>query len=289
MRIIERTDEMQRQAEAWRNEGKKIGLVPTMGYLHEGHLALVRRARQLADVVVISIFVNPTQFGPGEDLERYPRDLARDRQLAGEAGADLAFVPVAEEMYPEGFQTHVEVSEITRFLCGKSRPGHFRGVATVVAKLFNIVKPHAAIFGEKDYQQLTVIRRMVKDLNMDVEIVGHPIVREADGLAMSSRNIYLTPEHRETALKLNLALRKAQELVGGGEKRGEAVLRTVREILNAGGGMKVDYVELRDAENLTETASVESPTLLALAAFVGMTRLIDNCLLEGARHAARTA
>jgi pantoate--beta-alanine ligase len=280
MRIIERVDEMQREAETWRSRGEKIALAPTMGYLHEGHLALVRRAREAADVVVVSIFVNPTQFGPGEDLERYPRSLERDIKLAGEAGAAVVFTPGAGEMYPDGFQSRVEVLEISRPLCGKSRPVHFQGVATVVAKLFNIVKPHVAVFGEKDYQQLAVIRRMVRDLNMDIDIIGHPIVREPDGLAMSSRNAYLTPESREIALRLSSALGRAREMVSGGEKSAERILLAVRGILETGGGLEVDYAELCHPESLDGAPRLEGPVLLAIAAFVGMTRLIDNCILK---------
>ncbi len=279
MRIIESAGEMQQQAQTWREQGKRIVLVPTMGYLHEGHLALMRRAREAGDVVVISIFVNPTQFGAGEDLEKYPRDLDRDRRLAEGVGVDVAFVPGAAEMYPPGCQTFVEVTEISRFLCGKSRPTHFRGVTTVVAKLFNIVKPHAAVFGEKDFQQLAVIRRMVRDLNMDIEIIGHPIVREPDGLAMSSRNTYLSPEQRKDALRLSLALEGARKSVAGGEKRGGRILAEVVEILETGGGVRIDYAELRNPETLDGVVAVEGPTLLALAAYVGVTRLIDNCIL----------
>ncbi len=209
MRVIDTVAEMQQQANQWRREGLVIGFVPTMGYLHQGHLELMRCAKGKSDRVVVSIFVNPTQFAPGEDFERYPRDLERDMGLMRAVGVDAVFAPTVADMYPEGYQTYVEVGEVTRPLCGAKRPGHFRGVTTVVAKLFHIVKPHVAVFGEKDYQQLLTIRRMVRDLAMDVEIVGHPIVREPDGLAMSSRNVYLSEEERREALLLSQALAEA--------------------------------------------------------------------------------
>jgi pantoate--beta-alanine ligase len=280
MRIIEAAGEMQQQAEIWRREGKKIAFAPTMGFLHEGHLSLMRHAREVGDAVVASIFVNPTQFGPGEDLSRYPIDVDRDRRLLEEAGVDALFLPRSEEMYPPGYQTYVEVSEASLPLCGKSRPGHFRGVATVVAKLFHIVKPHVAIFGEKDYQQLVIIRRMAQDLNMDVQVIGRPIVRESDGLAMSSRNTYLTPDQRKEALRLSRAIREAQALILAGEKRGDAILSRVREILSNGEEVRIDYVELREPWTLEEAIRVNGPTLLAIAAYVGATRLIDNCILH---------
>jgi len=279
MRIIESVTEMQQQADTWRREDKRIALVPTMGYFHEGHLTLMRAVRNHGDVLVISIFVNPAQFGPTEDLDSYPRDLQRDLHLARELGVDVAFVPRKEAIYPDGFQTFVEVKEITRVLCGKSRPVFFRGVATVVAKLFHIVKPHVAIFGEKDFQQLMTIRRMVADLNMDVEILGHPTVREADGLAMSSRNAYLSPEQRVLARRLSESLQEAQGLVNQGERGSDAILKRVREVLAEGGDVRIDYAELRDPRTFEEVNRVDSPTLLALAVFVGMARLIDNCVL----------
>ncbi|GKT08086.1 pantoate--beta-alanine ligase [Desulforhabdus sp. TSK] len=280
MRIIEKVSEMQQQADAWRREGKRIALVPTMGYLHRGHLTLMQKARNHADIVVMSVFVNPIQFGPGEDFERYPRDMERDVRLAKEVGVDVAFSPSATDMYPEGYQTHIEVTEVTRPLCGKSRPGHFQGVTTVVGKLFHIVKPHTAIFGEKDFQQLVAIRRMVKDLNMDIEILGHPIVREEDGLAMSSRNVYLNSEQRKNALRLSQSLREAQTLVRQGERNSAAVLARVRNILEAGKDMRIDYAEMRHPETLQEASQIEGPVLLALAVFVGATRLIDNRVLN---------
>ena len=279
MRVIESISEMQQQAELWRKEGMRIGLVPTMGYLHEGHLALAIKARELSDAVVVSIFVNPTQFGPGEDFERYPQNMERDVRLLTECGVDITFSPRAHDIYPQDYQTYVEVKDLSKPLCGRSRPGHFQGVTTVVAKLFNIVKPHLAVFGEKDFQQLVVIRRMVVDLNMDIEIIGFPIVREADGIAMSSRNTYLSPEERQTALRLNRSLYEAQRLVEQGERRGEVILAKVRDYLESGGGIRIDYAELRHPETLKEVSLLKGPTLLALAAYVGKARLLDNCLM----------
>lgn len=279
MRVIESISEMQQAAESWRREGTRIGLVPTMGYLHEGHLALTKKARELADIVVVSIFVNPTQFGAGEDFERYPQDMERDTGLLTELGVDITFAPRAARMYPPDYQTYVDVRQLTQPLCGGSRPGHFLGVASVVAKLFNIVKPHVSVFGEKDFQQLVTIQRMVDDLNMDVEVVGHPIVREPDGLAMSSRNTYLNKQERQTALRLNRSLQQAEQQVAAGERRGEAILANVRKCLEEGGGLRIDYAELRDPVTLGEVSRVEGPTLLAMAAYVGKARLIDNCIL----------
>jgi pantoate--beta-alanine ligase len=280
MRIIERISEMQHQAAVWRSGGRRIVLVPTMGYLHEGHLTLMREARKHGDEVVVSIFVNPTQFGPGEDFERYPRDMSRDVTLAREAGVSMVFAPPVNEMYPESYQTFVEVTEVTRPLCGQSRPTHFRGVTTVVMKLFNIVKPHAAVFGEKDFQQLMAIRRMVSDLNLDIEVIGHPIVRESDGLAMSSRNAYLDSGQREIALSLSRSLAEAERLVESGERHGKIVLGKVEERLKGNGELRIDYAKLCNPETLQDVTEIRGPTLLALAAFVGKTRLIDNKVLH---------
>ncbi len=257
-----------------------VGLVPTMGALHEGHLSLVRRAREENDVVVVSVFVNPTQFGPQEDYSRYPRDLARDTVLAVEAGADLIFAPAAEEMYLPGHSTWVDVEGLSEGLCGASRPGHFRGVCTVVAKLFSLCRPDRAYFGRKDAQQLAVITRMARDLNLGVEIVPCAIVREADGLALSSRNVYLTPEQRQQAVALSRALQAAEALVAGGERRTEAIEAAVRQVLAEAPLGEVDYVALVDAEGLTPVESVESAVLLALAVRFGKTRLIDNTVLR---------
>lgn len=280
MRIIESIAEMQQAAEGWRCDGKRIGLVPTMGYLHEGHLELMRSLRPQCDVLVISIFVNPAQFAPNEDFERYPRDLERDIRLASAVGVDIGFMPQVAEVYPEGYQTYVTVTEVAAPLCGRSRPIFFRGVATVVAKLFHMVKPHVAVFGEKDFQQLVTVRRMVQDLNMEIEIIGHPTVREADGLAMSSRNAYLTPEQRQKAVRLNQSLRRAQALVQGGEQAGEVILNKVREVLDEDNDVRIDYAELCDPATLQPVTRVEGPTLLALAVHVGVARLIDNAILK---------
>jgi len=280
MRIIESIAEMQQAAEGWRCDGKRIGLVPTMGYLHEGHLELMRSLRPQCDVLVISIFVNPAQFAPNEDFERYPRDLERDIRLASAVGVDIGFMPQVAEIYPEGYQTYVTVTEVAAPLCGRSRPIFFRGVATVVAKLFHMVKPHVAVFGEKDFQQLVTVRRMVQDLNMEIEIIGYPTVREADGLAMSSRNAYLTPEQRPKAVRLNQSLRRAQALVQGGEQAGEVILNKVREVLDEDNDVRIDYAELCDPTTLQPVTRVEGPTLLALAVHVGVARLIDNAILK---------
>lgn len=281
MRIIESIPEMHVWSEAERCAGRRIALVPTMGYLHEGHLGLVRNARGRADRVVVSIFVNPSQFGPGEDFAAYPRDFDRDRALLHEEGVDVLFHPSLEAMYPEGAQTHVEVERLSLPLCGAMRPGHFRGVATVVTKLFNVVWPHLAVFGEKDYQQLQVIRRLVRDLGMDVEIVGHPIVREADGLAISSRNHYLSETERRAALCLSRALRKAEHLFQRGERSAPVLLGAVQQDLVAEPLAQVEYVQLRDAETLEEIGHIEKPALLALAVRIGKARLIDNRVLGG--------
>lgn len=280
MRIIENIAEMRRISDTWRAEGERIAFVPTMGYLHEGHLSLLRAARELGTRSVISIFVNPTQFAPTEDFASYPRDLRKDLDLCAQTGIDAAFVPTAEEMYPEGFQTFIEVSRVTQNLCGASRPIFFRGVATVVTKLFNAVKPHSALFGQKDFQQLVTIRRMVKDLNMDIEIVGHPIIREKDGLAMSSRNTYLRADERPVALRLSRSLQLARQLVNSGERNAAAILAAVSDSITAGGGATIDYARLCDTETIEDVEVVDGPTLLALAVWVGKTRLIDNCVLE---------
>lgn len=279
MRVIESPRIMQQTAEELRNKGKIIAFVPTMGYLHEGHLSLMREGRRRADIVIASVFVNPTQFGPQEDLASYPRDFERDCALMESAQVDIVFHPRAEDMYPDGFQSYVTVEKVSQPLCGRSRPHHFRGVATVVAKLFNIIKPHVALFGWKDFQQVVVIQRMVKDLNFDLEIVGCPTMREPDGLAMSSRNTYLSAEERKEALGLKQALDEASALVRGGEREAAAILARVRQVLSERPGIRLDYVELRHPETLENIERIEGPTLLAIAAYVGRTRLIDNCLL----------
>ena len=258
----------------------KVGLVPTMGYLHEGHLSLVRRARQDCDHVVVSIFVNPTQFGPKEDLSKYPRDLDRDLSLLEPLGVDLVWPPSSEEMYPPGYQTWVEVEGITRPLEGAMRPGHFRGVTTVVAKLFNAVQPHRAYFGQKDAQQAAVIRQMARDLSYPLEVVVCPIVREPDGLAMSSRNVYLDPEQRKAATVLYRSLCAAKEAYDDGERDAEKIRGKMKEVLASEPLAEVQYVSCADYNTLEELETVTGNALLSMAVFVGKTRLIDNMILE---------
>ncbi len=270
---------MRARAEDLRRDGRRIAVVPTMGALHAGHLALVRAARARADVVILTIFVNPTQFGPNEDLAKYPRDEAGDLGKAREAGADLAFCPDAAAMYPAGAQTFVEVRELQQPLCGARRPGHFAGVATIVTKLFHITQPHLAVFGEKDYQQLAILRRMTRDLDFGIEIVSVPIVREPDGLAMSSRNAYLSADDRRAALALSAGLAAAQAAFAAGERDAGVVVAAARAPLEHESRVRIDYVELRDADELTELARIEKPAVLAIAAFLGKTRLIDNRVL----------
>jgi len=271
---------MRTKAEDLRRDGRRIAVVPTMGALHEGHLALLRTARGLADVVILTIFVNPTQFGPNEDLAKYPRDEAGDLAKARTCGIDLAFCPEAAAMYPPGAQTFVEVRELQKPMCGASRPGHFAGVATIVAKLFHITKPHLAIFGEKDYQQLAIIRRMVRDLDVGVEIVGVPIVREADGVALSSRNAYLSEAERRAARCLSLGLAAAEVAFKGGERDAITLLALARAPIENEPLAKRDYVDLRDADELTPIeGTVTGRVVIAMAVFVGTTRLIDNRVL----------
>lgn len=268
------------QVRAWKKEGLSVGLVPTMGYLHEGHKSLIERAVKENDRVVVSIFVNPTQFGPTEDLESYPRDLNADSILCEEAGAALIFAPEVSEMYAEDFTTYVNTSGVTAELCGKSRPIHFRGVCTVVNKLFNIAAPDRAYFGEKDAQQLAVIRRMVRDLNMNVDIVGCPIIREADGLAKSSRNTYLSPEERQAALVLSRAIKAGKAMVQSGEKDGERVLDEMKRIISEEPLARIDYVEMVKWDTIEVHHRVDGPVLVAIAVFIGKTRLIDNFIQE---------
>ncbi len=276
---IENAAAMRVWADRCRAAGRRIGFVPTMGYLHEGHLSLVAEARRRADACVASIFVNPLQFGAGEDLTTYPRDLDRDRAALVRAGVAALYLPSADGMYPRGFQTEVTVTTLTAGLCGRSRPGHFCGVATVVAKLFNAVQPHVAVFGEKDFQQLAVIRRMSADLDLGIEIVGMPIVREADGVAMSSRNARLSPAERAAARCLSRALAAAHEAFARGARGAEAVLECAHAVLAVEPLARVDYAEVVDAETLEPVETIDRPALLALAVFIGRTRLIDNTLL----------
>jgi len=280
MQVIEKPKQMQSLSEALRRDGKRIAFVPTMGYFHEGHLTLMREAKRLGDVLVISIFVNPLQFGPSEDYERYPRDLERDLKMAEGVGVDIVFRPRVYDMYPSNFQTHVEVSELQKYLCGKFRPGHFRGVATVVLKLFNIVKPHVAVFGLKDYQQYLIIKQMVEDLNLDVEVVGIPTVREEDHLAASSRNVYLNAEERKAARSLYKALSEAKRLFEEGERNAFKLIESSRKVIEQEPLINLQYLELCDPETLEPLSGDIKRALLAIAAWVGKTRLIDNIILE---------
>jgi pantoate--beta-alanine ligase len=280
MEIISTMREMSRISDELRSSGKTIVLVPTMGYFHEGHLSLMREGRRRGDVLVVSLFVNPTQFGEGEDYGIYPRDFSRDKALVEGIGVDILFVPTVEQMYPEGYQTFVETERITKPMEGQFRPSHFRGVTTVVAKLFNIVKPHIAIFGEKDFQQLAVIRRMVEDLNMGVEIIGMPIVRERDGLAMSSRNQYLTSDQREAALSLNRSLQEASQLFRSGERNAGRIIDAVERVIEPERDVTIEYVEIRDAKTLEEIEMIEGQAVIALAIKVGKVRLIDNLVFR---------
>jgi pantoate--beta-alanine ligase len=280
MEIINDPLGMQALASSWRAQGLKVALVPTMGYFHSGHLSLMKYGRTLGGRLVVSLFVNPAQFGPQEDYGRYPRDLERDAEMARGVGVDVLYTPEGEQMYPPGYQTYVEVEQLTRGLCGASRPGHFKGVATVVLKLFNQVQPHTAIFGEKDYQQLAVVKRMSADLDLPVEIVGRPIVREPDGLAMSSRNTYLSPEERRAALCLSKALKAARRLVGNRVFSREEILTVVKDIIDQALYTRIDYLALVHPETLEEVETVQGEARLALAVWVGKTRLIDNILLR---------
>ncbi len=264
-----------------RGQGRSIALVPTMGYLHEGHLTLVEEARKSGAFVVMSIFVNPLQFGPNEDFARYPRDLERDAKKAEGAGVDLIFNPEVEEIYPAKNLTHVEVDELGDSLCGASRPGHFRGVTTVVSKLFHIVQPDRAYFGQKDYQQYLIICQMVKDLNFPIEVIGVPIVREEDGLALSSRNLYLSPEQRAEALVLQRSLGEAENWLRQGERSALTIEERIKELIRNESSGEIDYVEIRSAENLHRVEQIEGKIFIALAVRFGSTRLIDNKVLEG--------
>ena len=279
MEIITSLAEMQERATAVRAAGKTISFVPTMGFLHQGHASLLLEGRAHGDLLVLSIFVNPTQFGVGEDFESYPRNLQRDSEIAAESGVDIIFAPTASEMYPHGYQTYVNVETVSLPLCGASRPGHFRGVTTVVAKLFNIVKPTSAFFGEKDFQQLVVIRRMVRDLNMDVKIVGMPTIREDDGLAKSSRNSYLSLEERSAALCLSRSLAAVSDLYHSGEKDIGRLRVELRRIIDSEPLARIDYVEFRDGDSLEELEQADERTVVALAVRIGTTRLIDNTMI----------
>jgi pantoate--beta-alanine ligase len=280
MEIISDPRDMQARSRQWRGQGLTVVLVPTMGFFHQGHVSLMEYGRRIGEKLVVSLFVNPTQFGPAEDLARYPRDLDRDARLAREAGVDVLYTPEAASMYPEGYQTYVEVEKLSLDLCGSSRPGHFKGVATVVLKLLNQVAPEVAVFGEKDYQQLLVVKRMVADLDVPTEIVGRPIVREPDGLALSSRNTYLNPKERAAALCLYRSLVAAQELVAAGETFRDKIIAQVQEIISRTPLARLDYVALMDPGTLREVQAVRGQARLLLAVWINHTRLIDNTLLS---------
>ncbi|MFH1736490.1 MAG: pantoate--beta-alanine ligase [Actinomycetota bacterium] len=281
MEIIRSISELQKTLDPARQAGKTVGLVPTMGFLHEGHLSMVRAARDENDVVVLSIFVNPTQFGPAENYQTYPRDLARDTELAEQAGADIIFAPEVQEVYPDGLATYVEVTgPETKGLCATSRPGHFRGVTTVVAKLLNIVRPERAYFGQKDAQQLAVIKRMMRDLNIPVEVIGCPTVREPDGLAMSSRNMYLKPEERKAAAALHEALIAAETTIKQGERSGVRIIDAVEKVIKREPLAKLEYAEIRQTADFSQPEMIDGEVLLAVAAKVGQTRLIDNIVVN---------
>ncbi|MBN2357135.1 pantoate--beta-alanine ligase [candidate division KSB1 bacterium] len=280
MVTIKEIAEMQALADEWLRGGSRIGCVPTMGALHEGHVSLVHRARELSERVVVSIFVNPIQFGPQEDYKSYPRPFERDLSLCEENGADAVFIPAPEEMYAVDFQTHVAVEELTTVLCGATRPGHFQGVTTVVAKLFNIMKPNVAVFGAKDYQQAVVIKRMVRDLNFDINIVVAPTVREPSGLAVSSRNNYLSEQEKVEAATLYQALCLGESMIQKGERTAEKIKKAMHHLFDAVPSSRIDYIEIVDADTLQPMETIHKAVLLALAVFIGPARLIDNKVVE---------
>ncbi|MDZ7580943.1 MAG: pantoate--beta-alanine ligase [Deltaproteobacteria bacterium] len=288
VKVISAVKEMQERAGELRRGNRRIACVPTMGFLHDGHLSLMRMARQAADSLVVSIFVNPAQFGPGEDFETYPRDLDRDLGLCAHENVDIVFTPETAALYPEGYQSYVKLEHLPHHLCGLSRPVFFTGVATVVCKLFNIVRPHSAVFGEKDYQQLLIIRRMVKDLNFNIDIIGAPIVREKDGLAMSSRNAYLKPGQRPAALTLYRSLVQATRRVETGERDATRILQEARDLIAVQPETEIDYLSICDPESLVAVACIDRPALMALAVKVGKTRLIDNTILPGSSSEVRS-
>ena len=276
MKVVTTIKEVRENVKQWKKEGQTVGFVPTMGYLHEGHGSLITKARENNDKVVVSIFVNPMQFGPTEDLDSYPRDLEKDSKYCESLGVDLIFHPEPSEMYHDDFSSYVDMSVLTEELCGLSRPVHFRGVCTVVNKLFNIVQPDRAYFGEKDAQQLAIIKHMVQDLNMDIEVVGCPIIREEDGLAKSSRNTYLNPEERQAALVLSKAVKCGRSLVEGGEKDSAVILKEMKSIIENEPLARIDYVEIVDMNTMKNIDKVKGDVLCAMAVYIGKTRLIDN-------------
>ncbi len=279
MDIITSPKEMQQRSLAARNAGQTIAFVPTMGFLHQGHISLLNEGRKRGDLLVLSIFVNPAQFGQGEDFEDYPRDLKRDSELAQQAGVDIIFAPTASAMYPQGYATYVDVETITSSLCGASRPGHFKGVTTVVSKLFNIVQPHLAIFGNKDFQQCAVIQRMVLDMNMPLEVIGLPIHREEDGLAMSSRNVYLSDDQRQQALVLSRSLATARQMVADGKVKTSVIIESIHQMIKAQPLARIDYVQVCHQLSLKDQDVVDKDSVLLLAVYFGQTRLIDNGFL----------
>lgn len=276
MIIVNRIEDVRNTVKEWKKQGLSVGFVPTMGYLHDGHQSLIKKAYEENDRIVVSIFVNPMQFGPTEDLDTYPRDLERDSKICKDAGANLIFHPEDKEMYKDDFLTFVDVNGLTEGLCAKSRPIHFRGVCTVVTKLLNIVYPDRIYFGQKDAQQLAIIKRMVRDLNIDVEVIGCPIVREEDGLARSSRNVYLSTEERKAATILNKSLSKAKTLIENGEKSSEVIINQIKETINSEPLARIDYVEVVDSLSMEKVKYIEKSVLVAMAVYIGETRLIDN-------------
>ncbi|MFH1214702.1 MAG: pantoate--beta-alanine ligase [Candidatus Neomarinimicrobiota bacterium] len=280
MQILTKIEDLRKELGVFRRKGQRIGLVPTMGYLHAGHLSLVDVAKDNADVIVMSIFVNPTQFGPNEDLARYPRDFARDERLARECGVDFIFYPEVPEMYPEPFFTYIVNEQMAQVLCGVSRPIHFRGVTTIVAKLFNIVQPDVAVFGQKDAQQAIIIRQMVADLNFPIRIIVAPTVRESDGLALSSRNVYLSPEERRQAPVIYSALTKARAAVRDGMNSATEIKELIRSTIATASLARIDYIEIVDDRTLTSVEIIQPGTFVAVAVYYGQTRLIDNIYLK---------
>jgi pantoate--beta-alanine ligase len=278
--IVKKISEVRKKVKEAKKQGFSVGFVPTMGYLHDGHLSLIKKAKEENDFVVVSIFVNPIQFGPNEDLDKYPRDIIRDTEVAEKGGCDLIFNPEVDEIFPEPLKTSVEVTGLTEPLCGRSRPGHFKGVTTIVSKLFNIVAPDKAYFGQKDAQQAAVLIKMTKDLNFDIEITVCPIVREVDGLAMSSRNVYLNSEERKNALSLIKSLEMAEEIIEAGEREVDQVTDIMKKMIESHPGCQVDYIEILDFENMEEIKEIKGKVLIALAVRLGKTRLIDNKILE---------